>query len=1035
MVRDDDSPGSRVSVGSDTMVADTLEHSASAASTPSPTLAELDDRSGTVGLASPPPGLGDPLGKDLMRRALFPRRAQPVRIGRYTVLKLLGEGGMGVVYACFDDQLDRKIAVKILHLARVRDPELSRVRLLREAQAMARLSHPNIITAFEVGQAGEQVYVAMEFIRGATLDAWTAQPRSWREVVAAFVQAGRGLEAAHRAGLVHRDFKPQNVMIDEDGRVKVLDFGLARGQDSAEDEAEPLPPSPGALLQRPLTRTGVMLGTPAYMPPEQRAGLPATAASDQFSFCVALYQCLYGGLPFATDNFGVRIEDVLDGRVIPPPPRSPVPARVFKALRRGLTAAPAGRFGSMTELLAALQRDPAALYRRVGALLGTAAVAGAVGIYFAGGSALAPCPDARAELAGIWDEDRAQAVRDAIAATGSPRAGEVLGLVEPELERYADAWSRMRNDACIDHALGRQSAHMFDLRTSCLDQRRAGLAATVEALATAEASRLAELRAAVGHLPPLDACADITVLTAAIAPPADPLLRVRVQRHREALARAQVYEHTGQQDRGLQIVGDVLADVEAAGFEPLLAEAHLRRGSLEMQGGDSAAAERSFDAALWAALATGHGPVAAQTSSRRGFLRAVRLERPAQALADLPLITALNRRVQHDVELYSEYLNYAGTIHATAGDWAEALRLSEQAVALRERHGRLATPQGIGMLFNVGLMHREEGRYEQAQPILARAIALSDEILGRQQAERTLFEVVLALNLQSLGRPRAALEVLRPLLRNLGVVASKEYRKLALAVAGMIALADGDAAAARRDLEAARQTSPEHFNFLYWLELMRAAAATGDPAAMQSASDAALALVTRPLDLHDFNYQDFLLAHGRALGSLGRAGAAVQALERVKEALAEATAPRDLRRRAAVALELGKLRARLDAPADAERELLAAREDLDRVLPPRNLEHAEVRLALGELALQQRQFAAALTWLKQAESIYEAVAEPDYTPLAQARFASARALTGDAAAAPTAAREAARRALAALRARSRDAAAEAVTAWLAEHGE
>ncbi|WAS95864.1 protein kinase domain-containing protein [Nannocystis punicea] len=976
----------------------------------------------------------DPLGKALMRRALFPRRNQPVRIGRYTVLKLLGEGGMGVVYACFDDQLDRKIAVKILHLARVRDPELSRARLMREAQAMARLSHPNIVTAFEVGQTGEQVYVAMEFIRGLTLDAWCAQPRKWREVVAAFVQAGRGLEAAHRAGLVHRDFKPQNVMIDEDGRVKVLDFGLARGQDSAEEAPpEPPPENSGALLQRALTRTGVMLGTPAYMPPEQRAGLPASAASDQFSFCAALYQCLYGGLPFATDGFGVRIEDVLAGNIIPPPSRSPVPSRVFKALRRGLMAAPADRFASMTELLVVLQRDPAAIYRRVGALLGTAAVAGGVGIYFAGGSTLAPCPDAHAELAGIWDEDRAGVVREAVRATGSPRADEVLDLALPEVERYADEWTRMRNEACVAHALGQQSAQLFDQRTSCLDQRRASLAATVDAIGAAEAEKIDELRAAVGRLPPLDSCADFTALTAAMPPPSDPLLRVRVQKHREALARAQVYEHTGQKDRGLEIVGEVLADAEAVAYEPLQAEAYLRRGSLEMQGGDSAAAEKSFDAALWAALATGHGPVAAQTSSRRGFLHAVRLQRPAQALADLPFITALNRRVQHDVELYSEYLNYAGAIHLSGDDWAEALKLSEQAVALREQHGRLATPQGIGMLFNVGLIHREEGRYEQAHPILLRAIALSDEILGRQQAERTLFEVVLALNYQNLGRPRAALEVLRPVVRDIDGIASKEYRKLALAVAGMIELADEDAAAARRDLEAARRASPEHFNFLYWLELMRATAIEGDAAAMQAAHDAALALVARPLDLHDFYYQDFLLAHGRALASLGRTREAIEALETAKGALVEATAARDIRRRAAIALELGKRRARLGELDLAEQALQAARQDYDQVLSPRNLERADVRLALGELALQRGNFATASHWSAEAASIYGAVAEPDYTPLARARFASARAATGTADSAPPAAREAAEQALSALRARSRADEVRAVESWLAEH--
>ena len=1006
-----------------------------------------DDPGPDARMAAPEDLDEDPRGKQLMRRKLFPRRSQPVKIGRYTVLKLLGQGGMGVVYACFDDLLDRKIAVKVLHLGRVRDHELSRVRLLREAQAMARISHPNIITAFEVGQTGEEVYVAMEFIRGVTLDAWVMQPRSWREVIAAFVQAGRGLEAAHKAGLIHRDFKPQNVMMSEEGQVKVLDFGLARAREGEDG------PSPGlrdpdgsprehgdgeatrALLLRPLTRTGLMLGTPAYMPPEQHSGEPATAASDQFSFCVSLYQCLYGVLPFASDSVAALLGDVMTGNVAAPPPRSLVPARVFKALRRGLMVKPAERFGSMTELLSALQRDPAVIYRRVGALTVTAAVAGAVSLTIAGGSALEQCPDAHAELAGVWDEQRAAAVQSGVQATGSPRADEVLGLVLPQAQRYAEAWVQMRNDACHAHAEGRQSAQLFDLRTSCLDQRRASLDAAVDTLTAAEAANIDGLIQAVGRLPPLDTCADTEALTAAIAPPEEPALRARVQEHREALARAEVYEHTGQQGRGLELVGGVLADAEAAGYEPLLAEAQLRKGILEMHGGDSEAAERSFNAALWTALGVGHAAVAAQTSSRRGFLRTVRLGRPAEALADLPLIAALNRRVEGDVELYSEYLNFAGSIHASAaGDWAQALQLSEAAVALRERHGRLETPQGISMLYTVGVMHREEGRYEQAQPILRRAIALSDEILGRQQSERTLFEVVLALNLQSLGRPREALEVLQPVLADLEGIASKEYRKLALAVAGMIELADDNAAAAHRHLDAARQTNPEHFPSLYWLELMRAAAADGDGSGMQVAHDAALALVAQPLDLKDFNYQDFLLAYGRALGSLGRTRDAVEALAQVKGALVGVSTARDRRRAAAVALELGRQFIKLGELEAAERELRAALQGFEQVLTPRNLELADVRLALGEQALQRRSFEQARTWLSGAEEIYMRTAEPDYTPFARARFAYARALTGVGAAATEKAKVAAEAALTAFRARGRTEEARVVEAWLAEHG-
>jgi serine/threonine protein kinase len=332
---------------------------------------------------APPPlspaGEEASLDKQMVKRALFPRRAGPARIGRYTVLAPIGRGGMGVVYACWDDELERKIAVKVLHGDVVRDPVIARTRLLREAQAMARLSHANIVAVHEVGQEAGRVHIAMEFVRGAPLDAWAAG-RPWGEVLAAFVQAGRGLAAAHRAGLVHRDFKPQNVLVGDDGVVKVLDFGLAR---AADDEAgrgeagEEMAEEPGSALARSLTRTGQVMGTPLYMSPEQHRGERAGPASDQFSFCVSLYQCLYGALPFASSSLGALLEDLRRGVPTPPPARSPVPARIFKALRRGLASAPGARYATMEELLAALVRDPAARVRRTAAVGLVAAVVGA----------------------------------------------------------------------------------------------------------------------------------------------------------------------------------------------------------------------------------------------------------------------------------------------------------------------------------------------------------------------------------------------------------------------------------------------------------------------------------------------------------------------------------------------------------------------------------------------------------------------------------------------------------------------------------
>jgi WD40 repeat protein len=286
---------------------------------------------------------------------LFGGPSAPVKIGRYRVLERRGEGAMGVVYAAIDERLGRKLAIKLLHPHFAGDPT-GRARLLREAQAMARLRHENVVLIYDVGTHGadeEQVFIAMELVEGCNLDAWLKQaPRSPGERLAVFLQAGRALAAAHRAGVLHRDFKPENVLVDAAGRARVLDFGLARAL------ASPVP-GEGDLedsLSEPLTRTGSILGTPAYMAPEQLRGDPVDARADQFSFCVALYEALYSARPFASV---ARFEPL---RITPVPRDSRVPAAVRKALLRGLAEDPAARFPDMDALLAAL--GPPAVARR-----------------------------------------------------------------------------------------------------------------------------------------------------------------------------------------------------------------------------------------------------------------------------------------------------------------------------------------------------------------------------------------------------------------------------------------------------------------------------------------------------------------------------------------------------------------------------------------------------------------------------------------------------------------------------------------------
>ncbi|MCA9705883.1 MAG: serine/threonine protein kinase, partial [Myxococcales bacterium] len=279
-----------------------------------------------------------------------PRRGEV--LGRYVVLDVLGEGGMGVVYAAYDPELDRKVALKLVKYAPISGEDTAgRSRLMREAQALARLTHPNVVAVYDVGMLEHSVFVAMEFVEGRTVAQWierrhAERPPSWREVLSVMVPAGRGLEQAHAAGIVHRDFKPENVMLADSGRVVVLDFGLARATEGGPpslgevDVSLTSSRSAGVMLDR-LTATGSVMGTPAYMSPEQIGAGTSDEASDQFSYCVSLYHALYGSRPFAGRTLPELSDALLAGTVEAAPKGSKVPAWLRRVVLRGLSVDPA----------------------------------------------------------------------------------------------------------------------------------------------------------------------------------------------------------------------------------------------------------------------------------------------------------------------------------------------------------------------------------------------------------------------------------------------------------------------------------------------------------------------------------------------------------------------------------------------------------------------------------------------------------------------------------------------------------------------
>ena len=443
-----------------------------------------------------------------------------MRLGHFQILERLGHGGMGMVYSAYDLHLDRKVAIKVLQGSHAGD-FLLKQQLVREAQVMAKLSHPNVVSVYEVGIADETVFIAMEYIAGGDLAHWLDEhDERWGPIVDKFVEAARGLAAAHIAGVIHRDFKSTNVLVDRHGHVRVTDFGIALVSGPAEWDDADAAPSGGSPV---LGDHGARFGTSAYMSPEQHRGDVVDARSDQFSFCVALYEALFRKHPFA--GRGSELADAIAaGRIEVPDPDSDVPSRVTAAVMRGMSADPAKRFASMTELIDVLARDPSRRRRRIviGAI-GVTALAATAGLLGWGlrPAHADPCEHAAAPLAGIWDDARRVAVERSLLATASPFAAASARRVASAFDAYRTSWIAMRSDACrATRIRGEQSEHVLDLRNRCLDRRLAELDALASALASTLDTRAVEHAVtAASSLTPLAACADTAALL--LAPETD----------------------------------------------------------------------------------------------------------------------------------------------------------------------------------------------------------------------------------------------------------------------------------------------------------------------------------------------------------------------------------------------------------------------------------------------------------------------------------------------------------------------------------
>ncbi len=678
----------------------------------------------------------DPRMMGIVLSRMFEDDVQAQTIGRYTLLGRLGAGGMGVVYAAYDDQLDRKIAVKVLRAWVAGADSRGRSRLLHEARAMARLSHPNIVTVHEVGAVDDDLFVAMEYVRGQSLDRWLegpddgAQARPWRSVVEVLAGAGAGLVAAHRAGIVHRDFKPHNAILDDQGVVKVLDFGLARVLGTLADEGgtPPEPADPSVV-----TPAGAVVGTPAYLAPEQYRGVPADERSDQFSFFASLYHALYRQLPFSMESSVALADDALHGRVRPPPPESSVPRWLHRAVLVGLRPDPTQRYPSMAAALSAITTDPSARRRRW-------LSRGVFAVVVAGGSAAAvvglesspqvSCAQGATAIGKVWGPRARAEVEQGLTASGLPFAHETWERLGPRLDAYAQAWAAARDDACADHRDGNQSAALYDARVACLQRRSTALQAHLELLSQAERATAERALSAAAALPAPAACADVTALLAAVPPPDDPVLAAQVEVQRRQLVRVREHEALGHYAVGIEQARAVVEVARRTEYRPLLAEAMVRLGSLGMEDGPPAEAERVLSEALTHALASAHFDAAAEATAQRIFVRAERLRTPKRAADDVALGSGLVQRLSADDPIRGLYLNNVGAYHIRREDYDAAREVLTRALQTKRQILGADDPDLALTLGNLAIVEQETGRDDQARAYLDEALALAERVLG-----------------------------------------------------------------------------------------------------------------------------------------------------------------------------------------------------------------------------------------------------------------------------------------------------------------
>ena len=669
---------------------------------------------------------------DAVQRALFGESAGAIRVGRFEVDKRLGAGAMGIVYLAHDPQLDRKVAVKLLHPQSDPTAHAENVaRLLREAKTLARLTHPNVVTVHEVGNTEDGLFIAMEFIDGATLRRWLGeQARTWPEIVALFLAAGAGLAAAHKQDLVHRDFKPDNVLVDKEGHARVADFGLAcsvvdthaRTLDDQEEDALPA-----------VTQTGALLGTPAYMAPELFEGQSADALSDQYAYCVAFYEALFGARPFEGKTLAAIMENALEMKFADPVEGRDAPAWLRRVVVRGLAPNPRERYPSMRALMAAVERG---LHRRRRWAIGSAAVLAVVGAgaAYGVGSARsgARCPKADVLLAEVWGDERRAALQAAFVADERAYVAKTADSTLASLEAWARQWADARADACAaTHVRAEQSATLLDLRVQCYELARSRMHALVDTMKSGPEA-LEHAPTATRALPALRLCADPQWVEARKPLPAGAEARQRVEEVGARITRAEVLGYGGELDEAIELAEGALEEAETLDYPPLvahalrvLARAYKAKGRLED-------AEAALSRAMTEALGAGDEWAAARAAIGLIDYVAADAKRTAERKRWANVAEGIITKLGSPPDLEGGLALTQAVALRREGDPAAALQQAEKAVELLtvangENHTRTAHAYE-----EVGIAMDMLGRAEDGVANVTKALEIERKVWGEE---------------------------------------------------------------------------------------------------------------------------------------------------------------------------------------------------------------------------------------------------------------------------------------------------------------